>query len=45
MAGEEFYNEEIAKLRDSLFRETSSVSAEIFNDYFFSIIGKSLQND
>src|SRR3989338_5760139 len=45
MAGEKFYDEEIAKLRDSLFRETSSVSAEIFNDYFFSIIGKSLRND
>ena len=45
MAGEEFYDEEIAQLRDSLFRETSSVSAETFNDYFFSIIGKFLQND
>lgn len=45
MAGEEFYDKEIAKLRDSLFRETSSVSAETFNDYFFSIIRKSLQND
>ncbi len=42
MAEEEFYNEEIARLRDSLFRKTSS--AEIFNDYFFSLIGKYLKN-
>ncbi|MBS3146001.1 hypothetical protein J4414_04320 [Candidatus Woesearchaeota archaeon] len=43
MDREEFYDEKIAKLRDSLFREKSSASAETFNDYFFLLIGRFLQ--
>jgi SAM-dependent methyltransferase len=42
MNREEFYDEKIAKLRDSLFREKSSAFAETF---FFSLIGRHLQED
>ena len=44
MDREKFYDEEIAKLRDSLFREKSSASAETFNNYFFSFIDRLLQD-
>lgn len=44
MDRKEFYNEKVAELRDALFKRTSSVSAEAFNDYFFSFIGRTLRD-
>jgi len=42
MENPKFYDEEIAKLRDSLFRNISS--GEDFNDYYFSIVQKYIRS-